>query len=145
QAELVRKEAVAQAGPVLAGAADAGAGVERAILPHRNRVATQRVTVSDGFVGDVLHHAVADEVVQLIHGAGIIGKLAGWPALQHDYRERRSGGDLLRHRQADPAAARNHDVYWLEALHVHSVRRAGSDQYRRIGLLSNPLLDPGVP
>ena len=63
--------------PVFARAAHAGAGEKRAVLPHGHRGIPYRVPMGDGLIGDVLHHAQADGVVEFVHAGGVIGSLCG--------------------------------------------------------------------
>src|SRR5689334_3873270 len=75
------------------------------------------MAVRNSLVGDVLHHAKADGIVELVHVPGIVGGLARSPAFEDRDRQAAAGGDLLRHHQAGPAAAHDSHVDWFEVFH----------------------------
>ena len=63
-----------------------------------------------GLLREILHHAEAQRVIELVHPRGVIGKLARLPSLQHHHGERRSRGDLLGQGEADESATGNHNI-----------------------------------
>jgi len=69
-------EAVTDGAPMLTGTADTDAGVEGTVLADRHRARLYGVPVRGGFLRQVLHHAVAERIVQLIHSLRVIGELA---------------------------------------------------------------------
>ena len=73
------------------------------------------------FLGEILHHAITERVVELIHAGGVIGELAGLAALQNHHRERGSGGDFLRQSESDETAACDHDIDRFQLLHDQEV------------------------
>ncbi len=75
------------------------------------------MAVGDGLVGDVLHHAQADGVVELVHVVGIVGGLARAATFENRDGQAGAGGDLFRHHQAGPAAADDGHVDWFEVFH----------------------------
>ncbi len=126
QGEEAGQETEAHAGPMLAGAADAGAGMEGAVLAHGNRGFAGRVAVRDGLFSDVLHHAQADVVVELIHVHGVFGEAARVAAFKSQDVGRGAGDELLGHGESGPAAADDHDIYGFEVGHIGYLGRRGA-------------------
>ena len=67
---------------MLARAAHAGARMEGAVLPDGNCRLARGVPVRDCLFGDVLHHAQADVVIELVHVHGVVGHSSRAPSLQ---------------------------------------------------------------
>jgi hypothetical protein len=66
------------------------------------------MTVSDCFVGNVLHHAKSNVVIEFVHSCRVLG----WPrcltATFEDHNRKRSPADnLLGHQQTRPSTANN--------------------------------------
>lgn len=117
QPEHIFLEAIRDAAPVLSRPARSSAGMIGAVLANRNCAIPRRVAMRDGLLRHVLHHAEADDVVDLVHAGGVVGKLAGGPSFQHDNGQRAAGDDLLGHQQSGPAAAHNHEIHQLQTDH----------------------------
>ncbi len=111
-------EAVGERAPVFARAAGPGAGLERSVLADGHGVRFGGVPVGQGFIGEILHHAEADGVVELVHAGGVLAVFAAGAAFQDDDRMRGARGDFFGHQEAGESAADDHHVDWLEALHI---------------------------
>src|SRR5580658_877973 len=68
------------------------------------------MAVRYGLFRDVLHHAQADVVVELVHVHGIIGQISRGAAFQRQHADRSSAHQFLGHGQAGPAAADDGDI-----------------------------------
>ena len=98
--------------------------MERAVLPDGNRRIARRVPVRDGLFGDVLHHAQADVVIELVHVHGVVGHASRGAAFERQHVERSPADEFLRHGEAGPAAADDGDVYGFEIGHIWRRRLA---------------------
>ena len=74
--------------------------------------------MGQGFIGEILHHAQADGVVELVHAGGVLAVFPAGAAFQDDDRMGGARGDFFGHQEAGKAAAHDHHVDWLEALHI---------------------------
>ncbi len=124
QREKVGQKAEAHAGPMLASAAHTGARMERAVLPDGNRRSARRMAVRYGLFGDVLHHAQADVVVELVHVHRVVGQTARGAAFQRQHVQRCPGNKLLGHGETGPAAADDGDIHGFEVSHMGCQRFA---------------------
>ena len=75
------------------------------------------MAVRHRFLGGVLHHAIAEGIIQLIHVRGIIGSLTRLAAFENHYRERGARGNLFSQCEADKTTAGYYNIDGLELLH----------------------------
>ena len=64
-------------------ASDSGARKERTVLTDRQRTIARRVAEGHRLLRNVLHHFEPDAVIQFVHFAHVVTRLAGSAALQH--------------------------------------------------------------
>ena len=102
---------------MLARAAGSGSRLKRAVLPYGNGRRLSGVPVSKRLVGEILHHAKPDSVVQFVHASVVVRTLAGRPAFQNNHGKRCASGDFFGHQEAGPAASGDHDVNGFQTLH----------------------------
>ena len=114
--EAIGHQARVDRSPVLARAADAGAGEERAELANGARALVRAVAQRDGVGRWVLHHVHAHKKFELVHAVDVVGH-ARAAALENGDRQRRAPAQFLGHEQASPAAADDEDVGRGKCLH----------------------------
>ncbi len=73
---------------MFARTANTSAGLERAVLAQRKCALAGVVTKRDGFLGEILHHAHADGVIQFVHRVRVVRWIPGNAALQDHNGER---------------------------------------------------------
>ena len=73
EGELLRVEAVGNAAPMLSGAAHARARIEGTVLADGHSVGARGMAMRCRLLSEVLHHAVAQGVIQFVHAGRVIG------------------------------------------------------------------------
>ena len=120
QFEAIRQISGAHAAPVLTRTTDTGAGKERTVLAERKSAPARIVPERHRFLGDILHHAEANGVIQFIHVVAVVVGLSGPSAFQHDHGEGGTRAKFLGHEQAGPSATDNHHVHGWQGFHSRS-------------------------
>src|SRR5215469_8244213 len=114
---MFRIEAVGDGAPVLSSASHPRSRIEGAVLANGDCARARRMTVRGRLLGGVLHHAIAEGVVQLIHIGAVVGGLARSAAFENHDGEPGARGNLLGQCEADKTAAGDYDIDGLELLH----------------------------
>src|SRR6516165_8650734 len=114
---MFRIEAVRDGPPMLARAAHSGSRIEGAVLADGNGARARRMAMRGRLLRRILHHAIAEGIIQLIHVRGIIGSLARLAAFENHYRKCGARRNLFSQCEADEAAAGYYNIDGLELLH----------------------------
>ena len=141
--EAIRQKSGAHRAPVLPCTADTGAGKERTVLAKGKGALARIVPERHRFLGNILHHAEANGVVQFIHVVAVVVGLSRPSAFQHDHGKCSTRAKFLGHQQACPSAPDNHHVHGWQCLHSRSspgrtLRRVTSRKLAGFGRNASP-------